>query len=716
MRMSLRGLPVAVVLAACGSRSTAPDAGPPVCGATILDAVHTPPPVYPTDPFASRVALGDVDGDGDLDAVVGDEYNWVEVLLNDGAGRFGPPAKIPGAVWTFALADMDGSGSLDLIAVTVVGISAYLTVWTNDGAGAFSLASQATNEGDAIEIATGDLDGDGDLDAISAGWIELAVYANDGTGQLTKIWTAPYGFDTWDVALADLDGDGHLDLASALAELALMPGTGMGFGDGIYRAIDLTSVAAADADGDGDVDLLATDDYALMRLENQGEWQFVVDRVPTARATAHVMAVDVDGDGLPEVLASGSGGVWVWPAGGEPRFAAIHRWPKRLAAGDVDGDGAVDVVALVAHDELSVLLNDGAGVFGPEPPPELPTGAALEAVLALDVDGDVDLDLLTPTSLLRQDEGWTSLTLPRQCLRYEEIAAADLDGDGDPDLARACEEEVAIELAINDGAAGFSERPLIQLVTAPEGLIAADIDGDGDQDLVTAGYDPMTGDAETGVVVLRNGGAASFALEAPIAAGQHPESLVAVDIDADGDPDLVAADEIGGRVHILANDGAGRFAARGDWPAGEDPEGLGVGDLNGDGALDLVVVNDGFYASAWRESGGVSVLFADGAGHYAAPVEHPAGLSPRGVTLGDVDGDGDLDVLAANSFSNDVAILINDGTGVLAEPVFVLAGLSPFAVLVADLDSACGPELIVANKSGGSVSVIWSSPVSPGTD
>lgn len=703
--MASRFVILALAAAACGAAEDGPvDAGaPPVC-TSVLDAVHAPPPIYPIGIIGAQVILADVDDDGDRDAVVSDHLDHPRVLLADGQGRFTAAIDVLDAEGPIAIDDLEGTGTLELIAATSSG--AALGVWHYDDAGTYTLAATAPLPLGALGIVTGDVDADLDVDVVVVGF-ELGVFLNDGSGQLVRVPEINQPFDVEAAVLADLDGDGRADLVGSswgneLWALSSATGFGIPFPIGLPD-VPVWALAAVDLDDDGDMDIAAAG-KGLARIENHGDWNFTAEVRPIGWPPLRgVAAGDLDGDGRIDVAGADETGVWVWPAGGSPRLVPVHRAVADVEAGDLDGDRDTDLVATTWPGELAVLSNEGLGVFAPPPPGAFPASGSPEAIVAADLDGDGALDLATASTVfLQRDGGWVDDSLNIWCERFEGLIAGDLDNDGDTDLAVACELEAEVLVALNDGVGEFFWS-VVKVGTKPEGLVTADLDRDGDLDLITAGYQPA------GVAVLRNDGTGWFASEPLLPAGEQPESVIAVDLDGDADLDLAVADEGANRVHLLANDGLGSFAALGDFAAGGNAQALTAGDIDGDGSVDIIVADGG---QPWGVDlpGGIIVLFGDGLGGVSEPVAYPAGLSPRDVAIADLDGDGDADVLAADSRSNDVAILPNDGLGRLAAPVFVPAGASPFAVIAADLDNVCGPEVVVANK-GGSVTIIRASPV-----
>jgi len=167
--------------------------------------------------YQSRsVELGDVDGDGDMDAVTAALWPDTNHLwLNDGNGNFTESNQPlgPGSEHV-ALGDVDRDGDLDLF----IAVGGANQVWLNDGTGQFSDSGQRLGTANSSHVALGDLDLDGDLDAFVANWEGNAntAWVNDGSGNFSDsgLRLAP-ATSTEHVALADLDGDGDLDVLTA---------------------------------------------------------------------------------------------------------------------------------------------------------------------------------------------------------------------------------------------------------------------------------------------------------------------------------------------------------------------------------------------------------------------------------------------------------------------------------------------------------------------
>ncbi|MBK8339386.1 MAG: T9SS type A sorting domain-containing protein [Flavobacteriales bacterium] len=272
------------------------------------------------------VASADLDGDGDLDVLSASSTGTASKIawyVNDGSGGFGPEQIIStlafGASWV-ATADLDGDGDLDVLSAS--SFDGKIAWYGNDGSGGFGPQQIISNLADEAQcVASADLDGDGDLDVLSASRLddEIAWYANDGSGGFgpQQIISNGGSFGAFCVASADLDGDGDLDVLSAsisqqpMTEVAWYANDGSG-GFGPQQIISTPGarcVATADLDGDGDIDVLSTSGSALVRFANDGSGGFGPQQIISTLADGaySVASADLDGDGDLDVLSASYG-------------------------------------------------------------------------------------------------------------------------------------------------------------------------------------------------------------------------------------------------------------------------------------------------------------------------------------------------------------------------------------------------------------------------
>lgn len=304
----------------------------------------------------------------------------------------------------------------------------------------------------------------------------------------------------------------------------------------------------------------------------------------------------------------------------------------------------------------------------------------------------------------------TQLTLP---LGDEPrfILFRDLDNDGKGDLVSPSVDSDILSVYRNTSIPNaISFAPKFDLTTnnEPREVVAGDLDGDGLLDLA------VVNTFSNNISVFRNistTGNIAFAAKVDFATNDNPRNLVIKDIDGDGRPDMVSSDHNDRSVTVLRNTTTGigsiNFAAGIDISVGGNPRGLAIQDLDGDGRQDIVVVND--------FDGNLSVLRNNASGtniSFDSAEDFNTGLSPRTVSIGDLDGDNKYDLVVTNAISDNIAILRNTGSG--GNPInfnrsTLTVGDEPLAAVLTDLDGDGRVDIAVANATnngvGGSVSV-----------
>jgi hypothetical protein len=216
------------------------------------------------------------------------------------------------------------------------------------------------------------------------------------------------------------------------------------------------------------------------------------------------------------------------------------------------------------------------------------------------------------------------------------LVAADLDGDGDLDLATANIGSSDVTLFLNDGRGAFPARETMDVGDQPLVLVACDLDGTGGLDLATAN---IAGDS---VSVLLHQGGSSFAAARNVPAGKAPAAVAAADLDGDGAQELIAASKGSKCITVVLNEGSGNFKDADPLTVALDgePWSVAAGDLNGDGEQDLAAA--GGAKSLW-------IAFASGRATFAAAEKHAVGSFPNSVEMLDLNGDGRLDIVTANA-------------------------------------------------------------------
>ena len=346
--------------------------------------------------------------------------------------------------------------------------------------------------------------------------------------------------------------------------------------------------------------------------------------------------------------------------------------PGYVTMGDLDGDGKADMAATnQADNTVSVFLNTGssgspafaAGIT-------LTTGAAPQGV-----------------------------------------AIGDIDGDGKPDMAITSYNGNLVSVFRNTSTSGnisFAAKVDIALGSCPFFVVIRDIDGDGKADLVTANKD-----ANTVSIVLNQGsvGNVAFATRVDLATGAQPYSVSVGDLDGDGKPDVAASVYGANNMVVFRNKstvGQVSFDARQDF-AVTTPYSISLGDLDGDSKPDVVTANlMQNNVSVFRNTSTLGTI------SFAAKIDFATGQRVYNVALGDLDGDGKIDLATPNYSDNTVSVLHNTGSSgniSFATKVSMTSGTGPNYVSIADMEGDGKPDLLVSNYNAGSVSIIRSKPM-----
>ena len=611
---------------------------------------------YPQGFLPGSLAAGDLDGDGDLDALVGQGFfggPGVSVLENRGDGSYEAPVYYALAqnqsVAEVALADLDGDGDLDAFA-TILGANfdeTRLRVWRNDGNGALGASVAFTTGSGPVGLVVADFTGDGKPDVATANWYWSALSVsflrhNGQTGAGASYLPRadiPMGMRVDDLAAADLDGDGDLDLAvggfqdtnnEPFVSVLANDGTGVFAAPVVYAAAPggyrwpRTRVALRDLDNDGDPDLVNGGAYedgavisgAIVIRRNDGQGAFgphqayVFDEGFNDPWTLAV--ADLTGDGFADVIASvpsgrATDGYMVLPSTGGGSFGApvyyeAEQWTYATVAFDADGDGDVDVATVGGFSTaMTVHENPGAGAF--RVLPRYPVAMLSDAVEGADIDNDGDVDLVTNNSV------------------------------------SILSNDAAVIVLKNDGAGAFTSAGYYTYPPPRNfgDVKLRDLDGDGFVDLLLApddDYPPYN----FGTALNNGDGSFASVVVHPVGScGQG--SIEAFDLDGDGDREVVLTEEQGcpsvpqPRIFVFRNDGSQGFALAATIASAHGfPRGMEIADLNGDGRPDLVTAL-ATTMGVFPNNGGFS---------FGPPVL--SSTTAYKFRLADFDGDGTLDV------------------------------------------------------------------------
>ncbi|MBN1851537.1 MAG: VCBS repeat-containing protein [Pirellulales bacterium] len=647
------------------------------------------------DSNTTDVALGDFDGDGDLDAFLTTQHQGQQLWMNDGNAHFENANLNLGSVYGLEVIaiDIDGDGDLDAAVNPWSGDS--WRVWLNNGSGDLSSDSYVLANR-SRGAALGDLDGDGDADAFVAGSEEYrAVYFGNQPGQPLL---GPVEYDDPDdnqahaskpVALGDIDNDGDLDVLSATDGIDrwwMNDGSGTLTIGASYDRIDSNDVALGDLNGDGQLDVVVADRDGISRL--------YVDGAPTqlleTGQTWGVAIGDLDGDSDMDAFFVATDGVQVW----------FNANPTDLS---IELDGATSAMVGEIATYLLTVRNDGT---------EAAYDALVKSNLA-DVIQDYQLTRVDTTGgAVVQATPGMDLTSVLDTIYLPAGATVTYTFTGKPGssplLAGASDASLTWSASVNPIAESLEHNfsnniaLLSQLFVTPatggggDNFIASneelhsgvntdvqlgDVDADGDLDILFT-------HRSHGTYVYLNNGSGVFGDPAHTIDDQDTFAAATGDADGDGDLDLL----LGNRLQPLTwlrNNGTGQFTPLNPTEGDLRTRDILLGDLNGDGYLDAIEINQG---DASR------ILLGGGYGTFAdITMIELSGSSVR-AALGDLDSDGDLDLFVANDALQPDQIWMNDGTGRFADSGQYLGNGDSTSVALGDIDGDGDLDAVVAGR------------------
>ena len=618
------------------------------------------------------LAWGDIDGDNDLDLVIGNEQGNEKVVIhkNDN-GELNTHASHPitttGPVNAVALGDMDGDGDLDLAVGGALNGNSYTVRVFENNDGVFTAPPwESSQKYNTLDLVWGDMNGDGWLDLVAGtggfGNARPDIIFRNENGRLNPIAiTITTPSNTSDIALGDMNNDGKIDIATDSGHILLNSSDGVTITmTPYYTPTNKGAVAWGDIDNDNDLDLvsgntiytnsynIAPESHPLFSEANSSQYR------PGDIRRADFGDVDNDGDLDLAIVV----GINTWFAqvytnqNGE--FSHEDRWVSQdvdikndVAWGDVDNDGDLDLAvtknANTSNVPAVIYFNEGEGgglQTDVDPLWQDGVNRASRDIAWGDFDNDGDLDLAVGNrgqNQLYENISGTLTVLPIWSSiddrNTQSIVWGDIDDDGYLDLIVGNSAQPYVYLNNGNSDKSFTEIPLdtSSNIVGVNSVALGDVDGDGDLDLALG-----TG----GQNFLYENSSGVFSLAWTSIDNRNTRSIAFGDVDGDGDIDLIAGNYNQPNVLYSNNGGVLTTAPITVSKNSRPTTSVSLGDLDGDGDLDLAVGDEGMPNKVYLNHYGViqtspfwESLDFDNSYH---------------IAWGDVDNDGDLDLAVGN--------------------------------------------------------------------
>ena len=484
--------------------------------------------------------------------------------------------------------------------------------------------------------------------------------------------------------MGDVDGDGRLDIVTANGysnNVSVL----LGNSNGTFKpkanfatGTNPQSVTLGDVNRDGKLDIITANNnstnVSVLLGNGNGTFKPKVDYA-TGKFPQSVTLGDVNADGRLDIITADRNSNTVsvllsTGSGFKAQTFTTGTKPVSVTLGDLNGDGRLDIIAANFYStSVSVLLGNGNGTFKPKA--DFAAGFNPKSVTLGDVNGDGRLDIVcanngsADVSVLLANGGsnisnfssnTVNINVGSNTLR--DVQMADMNGDGNLDLLTTSYASSGGGVILNLGNGNGTFKTFTSILTKgtrPYSIQVADINRDGKLDVVASL--PTTANFAT----LLGNGNGTFKAPASVASTANNFNFVLTDINNDGILDIVT--EIGNgsttssSVGVLLGNGNGTFKAQTTFSPGT---GVGIvnlanGDVNGDGNMDIVTAN--------YQTDSASILLGNGNGAFVTPTSVPLGDGTKMVALADMNNDGKLDLVSLNALGNNISIALGNGNG-----------------------------------------------------
>jgi hypothetical protein len=689
------------------------------------------------------VAVGDLNDDGHPDIAVA---NWgtsnVGIFIGYGSGSFTAQQTLSTPIssnpYSVAVGDFNDDGQLD---ITVASFwSNYIGIFLGDGNGTFS--SQSTYNTDAwsapISIAVGDFNNDSRLDIVVAnsGTNNIGVFLGYGNGTFSSQTTFSTGNNSqpYAVAVGDFNNDNQLDITVANYGTSNI-GIFLGYGNGTFVS-QVTystgygsypySIAVSDFNNDSRLDIVVANywpdnigiflGYGNGTFSNQTPYSTRKGSGPT-----DVVVGDLNNDGRLDIVVTlyYSFGIIVFLGYGNGTFSrqliystGSRSRPYACALGDVNNDNRLDVaVTDNSNGNVVVLMGDGDGRFSNKRNYSTGSDSGPISVAFGDFNNDRILDIVVAnknTNTIGVFLGFPYINGVRESICStgsspypRAVALGDFNKDTQLDIVMANYGLNNVEVLLQDANKTFSVQIMFSTgaLSLPTSVSVGDFNNDSELDITIANSGTQN------ISVLFGYGNGSFTSETTFSTGLDsiPQSVAVGDFNNDKRLDIVVADSGNESVVTLLRYDPGALGNQTVYSTGTDSEPMwvAVGDLNNDGQLDLVVANG--------DTDNVGVFLGLGNGTFSSQTTYSAGSGfyPRYIAVADLNKDSHLDIIVSNYWNDTIGIFLGFDNGTFSDQTTYPTGQNsgPHAIAIGDFNNDSRLDIVVTNYFGDNIGI-----------
>ena len=695
-------------------------------------------------PHPHSVAVGDINDDNNLDFVVANSgIDTVGIYFGYGNGSFAPQTSysLPSGSYPqhVVVVDITEDNQLDVVIANSNGDS--IDVLPGYGNGNFdNTVVYSTEQGSQpYWVATGDFNNDDRWDFV------VADQGRDNIGILfgydyakfknQQTYSNKYSQRPSSIIARDLNNDNYIDIATAFAvndSVGILYGCGNGlFGDLIMYSVGNNSypyeIVGVDVNNDHLLDIVVANSGSstLGVLLGQGNDSFAPVLIFSTGNNSRPYGAasgDFNNDKQMDIVVANyrSNSIGVLLGYGNGSFAPVVIYstedgsrPQAVAVGDFNNDNIMDIaVANYRQDNVGVFIGKGDGTFQSQI--KYATGylSMPTFIIVDDFNNDNHLDIAVSNK--NNDNigifyGYGNGTFPSVQLYATGsgtspncIRSGRFNNDTRMDIAVASPGTNNIIILYGLGDETFLLGPSFTTGTksGPISIAVGDFNGDNNLDITTANYLANNVGVHISYGKQELGGLTTYST----GPGSSPYSVAVNDFNNDNKSDIVVANYGTNNIGIFHGDSNGIFASMEIYQMEDNarPTAVAVADLNNDNHTDIVVVNS--------EANNIYIYLGYGNGSFYIITIYSTGFRsrPYGVSIGDVNNDHILDIVAVTSGTSQVLVFQGSGNGTFkAEKTFILGyNFNPYAVAVADFNKDGWLDVAVANYGGDYVEIL----------
>ncbi|CAF0997315.1 unnamed protein product [Adineta steineri] len=589
---------------------------------------------------------------------------------------------------SIAVGDFNNDNKTDVVVANSATNSLGIFLGLNNGTFNEQIIYSLTNDSNPQYVITDDINKDGNLDIItvSSGSNTMSIIMGYGNGTFTDQIIYPTGTGSYPnaIVMSDLNNNNRRDFVVANRG---SDSIGIFFGfeyvyfqdPQIYPILNAQNpyaIVVSNFNNDNYLDIavasINSNNLAILLGQKNGTFTLIATYITGNKSNPTMLSVrDLNNDNQMDIIVAnpGNDNIGVYYGYGNGSFAnmiayptGINSNPRVMAFDDFNNDNLTDMVSVNAiTNSIGILLRQNDGSF-----------------------------LLTNTF---------STGVPS---RPQGVTIDDFNNDGQLDIVVCNSQSSTIGIFLGYGNGSFQNQVTYSTGTQanPEWLASGDLNNDNRSDIAVANYIANT----IGIFLGQGNGSFAIMIAYSSGDGSGPIYLTIIDINNDNVPDIVVANFVSNYIVVLYGLGDGTFLLGKPYSTGtlSSPQSLAIVDMNKDGQLDIISAN--------VQSNTISILYAFGYENFGSPTKYLTGdgSQPNSVVVTDINNDGSLDILVANYGTDNIGIFLGYNNGKFNTMIIysLEVGSKPFFINVGHFDNDNISDIVVSNSETDNIAIL----------